>query len=216
MYSQTTRTLEYFTSSKTLTWQQAWWSEYLNTFNLSLHFCPGKLGAKPDMLTRQQDVYLKEGRVTYAEANPKNTCPLFTQNHIHHTAKSTTQPVGSTPLHVPTKSSLHARTLPHQLLAPCWIWKPCIPTYYMDSCRMPRHRHILKPFLTTQVLIASGLVPVQVFSCMMMLCMFRTSEAFGPMFSSCVMITCLRAIQGRQRLSNSSVGTISGQRCMMI
>ena len=99
------KNLEYFMSSKTLMWWQAQWSKYLNTFNLSLCFCPGKLGAKPNMLTRRWDIYLKEGGATYAEANPQNTCPLFTPNHIHHTTKSTTQPVA------PTESSLCAGAL---------------------------------------------------------------------------------------------------------
>jgi hypothetical protein len=77
------KNLEYFTSSKTLTRRQARWSEYLNAFNLSLHFRPGKLGAKPDALTRRWDVYAKEGGVTYAEANPENTRPLFTLDRVH-------------------------------------------------------------------------------------------------------------------------------------
>jgi hypothetical protein len=105
------KNLEYFTSSKTLTRRQARWSEYLNAFNLSLHFRPGKLGAKPDALTRRRDVYLKEGGVTYAEANPENTRPLFTPNHIHHTAESASQPVASTPSHAPIESSLRAGAL---------------------------------------------------------------------------------------------------------
>jgi hypothetical protein len=77
------KNLEYFSTSKTLTRRQARWSEYLNVFNLSLHFRPGKLGAKPDALTRRWDVYLKEGGVTYADANPENTHPLFSADQIH-------------------------------------------------------------------------------------------------------------------------------------
>src|SRR5882724_11139935 len=38
----------------------------LNTlFNLIIRFCPGKLGTKPDALTRRWDVYLKEGNSDY-------------------------------------------------------------------------------------------------------------------------------------------------------
>ena len=70
------KNLEYFTSSKTLTQRQVQWSEYLNGFNLSLHFCLGKLGTKPDALTRRWDVYAKEGGVTYVQANPENIRPL--------------------------------------------------------------------------------------------------------------------------------------------
>ena len=44
--------LEYFSTTKILTQQQAHWLEFLSQFNLVIHFCPGKLGTKPDALTR--------------------------------------------------------------------------------------------------------------------------------------------------------------------
>ena len=44
--------LEYFSTTKILSGRQARWSELLSQFNLVIHFCPGKLGAKPDALTR--------------------------------------------------------------------------------------------------------------------------------------------------------------------
>jgi len=46
------KNLEYFSTTKILTCQQARWSEYLSQFNLIIHFCPGHLGTKPDTLTR--------------------------------------------------------------------------------------------------------------------------------------------------------------------
>jgi hypothetical protein len=117
------KNLEYFTSSKMLTHWQAWWSEYLNMFNLSLHFWQGKLGAKPDALTRHWDVYSKEGGVSYAEANPVHYSPQIS---------FTVPPLLLTPVF------LH-RCLPKPrcacnpsfclLLPHCSIWKPCIPTY---------------------------------------------------------------------------------------
>ena len=53
-FSDTTdhKNLEYFSTSKVLTCQQAQWSEFLSSFNLVIRFHPGKLGAKPDALTR--------------------------------------------------------------------------------------------------------------------------------------------------------------------
>ena len=45
------KNLEYFTSTKKLTRQQARWSEFLLQFNLRIHFRPRRLGAKPDTLT---------------------------------------------------------------------------------------------------------------------------------------------------------------------
>src|SRR5882672_10117474 len=49
--------LQYFSTTKILTRRQARWSEYLSGFNLIIRFRPGKLGTKPDALTRQWDIY---------------------------------------------------------------------------------------------------------------------------------------------------------------
>ena len=46
------KNLEYFSTSKVLSRQQAWWSKFLSQFNLVIRFRPGKLGTKPDALTR--------------------------------------------------------------------------------------------------------------------------------------------------------------------
>jgi len=55
------KNLEYFSTTKILNCCQAHWAEYLCQFNLIICFHPGKLGAKPDALTRRWDVYAKEG-----------------------------------------------------------------------------------------------------------------------------------------------------------
>ena len=44
------KNLEYFSTTKLLTHQQARWSEFLSQFNFVIRFHPGKLGAKPDSL----------------------------------------------------------------------------------------------------------------------------------------------------------------------
>ena len=65
------KNLEYFTTTKVLTRRQARWSEYLAGFNYTIRYRPGKLGAKPDALTRRTDVYpSREG--VYAKANAHN------------------------------------------------------------------------------------------------------------------------------------------------
>src|SRR5882757_2524176 len=46
------KNLEYFATTKLLTRRQARWSEFLSQFNMVICFRPGKLGAKPDALTR--------------------------------------------------------------------------------------------------------------------------------------------------------------------
>ena len=66
------KNLEYFSTPKVLTRWQARWSEYLCQFNLVICFQPGKLGAKPNTLTRQWDVYPKEGDKGFTRVNPQN------------------------------------------------------------------------------------------------------------------------------------------------
>jgi hypothetical protein len=58
------KNLEYFSTTKVLTRQQMRWSKFLSPFNMVIRFRPGKLGAKPDALTRRWDVYPKEGNNT--------------------------------------------------------------------------------------------------------------------------------------------------------
>ena len=46
------KNLEYFSTTKLLTCRQVCWLEFLCQFNLTIHFCPGHLGTKPDTLMR--------------------------------------------------------------------------------------------------------------------------------------------------------------------
>ena len=46
------KNLEYFSTTKMLTWRQVWWSKYLSQFNLVIRFHSGCLGTKLDALTR--------------------------------------------------------------------------------------------------------------------------------------------------------------------
>ena len=65
-----------------LTRRQARWSEFLSQFNLFIRFRPGRLGAKPDALTRRWDVYPKGGDGDYAQVNPHNFRPVFTHSQL--------------------------------------------------------------------------------------------------------------------------------------
>ena len=83
------KNLEYFTTTKLLTWHQAWWSEYLSQFNMVIHFHPGKLGAKPNTLTRQWDIYHKGGNSDFAMENPSDLCPIFTNKQLTSSLQAT-------------------------------------------------------------------------------------------------------------------------------
>jgi len=83
------KNLKYFSTSKVLSRQQARWSEFLSQFNLVIHFCPRKLGAKLDTLTRRWDVYPKEGDSGYAQVNPQNLRPVFTQEQLSNSLHAT-------------------------------------------------------------------------------------------------------------------------------
>jgi len=83
------KNLEYFSTSKVLSCRQARWSKFLSQFNLVIRFRPGKLGAKPDALTRRWDVYPKEGDSGYARVNPQNLQPVFTQEQLTNSLRAT-------------------------------------------------------------------------------------------------------------------------------
>ena len=83
------KNLEYFSTSKVLTQCQARWSEFLSQFNMVIRFWPGKLGAKPDALTRRWDVYPKEGDTGYAKVNPQNLRLVFTQEQLTISLRAT-------------------------------------------------------------------------------------------------------------------------------
>ena len=83
------KNLEYFSTTKTLTRRQARWSEYLSAFNMVIRFRPGKLGEKPDSLTRRADYYLKREDRDFTLANPQNLRPIFTQEQLAVSLRAT-------------------------------------------------------------------------------------------------------------------------------
>ena len=83
------KNLEYFSTAKVLTLCQAQWPKYLSQFNLIIHFCPGKLGTKPNSLTRCWDIYPKGGNSDYAAINPSNFHLMFTQEQISVSLQAT-------------------------------------------------------------------------------------------------------------------------------
>jgi RNase H-like domain found in reverse transcriptase len=83
------KNLEYLSTTKLLARRQARWSEFLSQFNLVIRFRPGKLGTKPDALTRQWDVYLKEGGNDYGQVNPQNFRHIFTNQQLSESLRAT-------------------------------------------------------------------------------------------------------------------------------
>ena len=83
------KNLEYFSTTKVLTRRQVRWSEYLSQFNLVIRFRPGRLGTKPDSLTRRWDVYPKGGNSDYASVNPSNLRPVFTNEQLTNSLRAT-------------------------------------------------------------------------------------------------------------------------------
>ena len=71
------KNLKYFSTTKLLTRRQARWSEFLSAFNFTVFYRPGRLGGKPDSLTRRRDVYPEGGEGSYALANPQDTYSVW-------------------------------------------------------------------------------------------------------------------------------------------
>ena len=76
------KNLEYFFTTKVLTWKQTQWSKYLSQFNLVIRFHPGCLSTKPNALTKWWDIYSKRGNTSYTTVNPHNFKPIFTQEQL--------------------------------------------------------------------------------------------------------------------------------------
>ena len=55
-----------------------------------IRFRPGKLGTKPDALTRRWDIYPKEGSSDYASINPQTLRPIFTDEQLASSLCTTT------------------------------------------------------------------------------------------------------------------------------
>src|SRR6266446_3178903 len=73
------KNLEYFTTSKKLSRQQARWAEFLAQFNMRVCFRPGRLGSKPDVLTCRWDLYMDgDGQ----EPAATNVHPIFDSEHL--------------------------------------------------------------------------------------------------------------------------------------
>jgi len=106
------KNLEYFSTTKMLTRRQAHWSEYLSAFHLSIHFRPGRLGAKPDALTRRSDVYPKGGEADYSSVNPQNYCPIFTKEQLTASLRATgLEPIVARAIELVDTESLHSNIL---------------------------------------------------------------------------------------------------------
>src|SRR5882724_224993 len=77
------KNLKYFATTKQLTRRQVHWSEYLSGFNYLIRYCAGRLGTKPDALTRREDVYPR-GENAYALANLHNFQSMFKAGQLLH------------------------------------------------------------------------------------------------------------------------------------
>ncbi|KAI1676227.1 reverse transcriptase [Pyrenophora tritici-repentis] len=94
------RNLEYFTTTKLLNRRQARWAEFLSRFNFKIVYRPGKLGAKPDALTRRSGDLPKEGD---ERLKHQSQVVLKKENFEPDTLQGGTQETfPSSPLGVPT------------------------------------------------------------------------------------------------------------------
>ena len=82
------KNLEYFSTTKILSRRQARWSEFLSGFNMVIRFRPGRLGTKPDALTRRPDLYLKEGGKDFGKVNPLNFKPIFSSETLSESLRA--------------------------------------------------------------------------------------------------------------------------------
>jgi transposase InsO family protein len=101
------KNLEYFMTTKQLTRRQARWSEFLADFDFLIRYRPGRLGAKPDALTRRSDVYPPGGPGAYALANPQNFQQIIKDGQFIDDSSSPSPSTSSTPSVTPSTSSVN-------------------------------------------------------------------------------------------------------------
>ena len=93
------KNLVYFCESKALSHRQARWSKFLSQFNLTIKFCLGRLGAKPNTLTHRWNVYNKERK--------SSSRSLFLQSQLNINSSSNI----TTALMLQAASTLDVRSL---------------------------------------------------------------------------------------------------------
>ncbi|MBW0570779.1 hypothetical protein O181_110494 [Austropuccinia psidii MF-1] len=74
--------LQYFMSSKVLTWREARWAEFLSEFHFSITYCPGCLATLPDALSLWDNVYPERGE-DFISKNPMSFQQLIKQDEVH-------------------------------------------------------------------------------------------------------------------------------------
>jgi len=131
------KNLEYFATTKLLSRRQARWSEYLSRFNLVIRFRPGKLGTKPDALTRRWDVYPKGGNSDYAMVNPHNFRPIFAQEQLTSSLRATSlaTPVLRAAI-IMDVDQLHEdirKALPHDPVSASHMAQPELPRWELST-----------------------------------------------------------------------------------
>ncbi|MBW0496220.1 hypothetical protein O181_035935 [Austropuccinia psidii MF-1] len=73
--------LQYFMSSKVLTWCQALWAELLPKFHFPITFHPGRLATLPDASSHWDDVYLQRGE-DFISKNSMNFQKLIKKDEV--------------------------------------------------------------------------------------------------------------------------------------
>ena len=146
--------------------------------------------------------------VTYAQANPENIRPLFTPDHIHNA-------VTSTPPNAPTKWLLRA-SAPLPSVLSTLLDMEVLRSNILDGLLLDAEArtcletlpHIPDPENKwSRSLLHDGAVYVP---------NNGDLRTCGPASSRLVMTIRSRAIRARRRPLNSSAGTTSGQRCVMM
>ena len=110
------KNLEYFMSTKLLNRRQARWSEFLSRFNFEIVYRPGKVGGKPDALTRRSGDLPEEGDERLLE-NQQAVLKLQNLPENMRLLASNTSTNGRPPLDSLFKEAYEADTFPERILA---------------------------------------------------------------------------------------------------